>query len=307
MYITKEAAAQALEVLSRVDVPEASDPTEETTQPTDATEESTAPSEETKPEESSEPTVETEPVETSKPTDATQPEESSEPTVETEPEETTKPTDATEPEETTKPTDATEPEETVEPFDPDAVELPFSDVNEKHWFRDAVAFVYHHKLMNGVSNTSFAPNQATTRAMIVTVLYRIAGSPKTTADAGFVDVKAGSWYADAVNWAAENGVVNGMDATHFAPDNNVTREQLVTMLLRYSTLMGYDTSVTAQLGSFPDANKVSTWASQAMSWAIGAGLITGSQQSNGTVLLLPGDNAQRAQIAAILQRFMENY
>lgn len=177
---------------------------------------------------------------------------------------------------------------------------PFPDVDENDWFYDEVVYVYENGLMNGVENNQFAPNTATNRAMLATILYRLAGEPAVSGDLPFTDVESGTWYTDAVLWAAQNGIVNGLGENTFAPMNTLTREQLVTMLYRYAEAEGYDVSAAADLSGYPDAGKVQTYAQKAMSWAVAEGIVEGMDGN-----LNPAGNATRAQIATILMRFCE--
>ena len=177
---------------------------------------------------------------------------------------------------------------------------PFPDVDENDWFYDEVVYVYENGLMNGVENNQFAPNTATNRAMLATILYRLAGQPDVSGDLPFTDVAAGTWYTDAVLWAAQNGIVNGLGENTFAPMNTLTREQLVTMLYRYAEAEGYDVSAAADLSGYPDAGKVQSWAQEAMTWAVAEGIVEGMDGN-----LNPAGNATRAQIATILMRFCE--
>ena len=177
---------------------------------------------------------------------------------------------------------------------------PFPDVDENDWFYDEVVYVYENGLMNGVENNRFAPNTATNRAMLATILYRLAGEPAVSGDLPFTDVAAGTWYTDAVLWAAQNGIVNGLGENTFAPMNTLTREQLVTMLYRYAEAEGYDVSAAADLSGYPDADKVQTYAQEAMSWAVAEGIVEGMDGN-----LNPAGSATRAQIATILMRFCE--
>ena len=177
---------------------------------------------------------------------------------------------------------------------------PFPDVDENDWFYDEVVYVYENGLMNGVENNQFAPNTATNRAMLATILYRLAGEPDVSGDMPFTDVETGTWYTDAVLWAAQNGIVNGVDEGIFAPMNTLTREQLVTMLHRYAEAEGYDVSAAADLSGYPDAGKVQPYAQEAMSWAVAEGIVEGMDGN-----LNPAGSATRAQIATILMRFCE--
>lgn len=180
----------------------------------------------------------------------------------------------------------------------------FTDVPANEWYKKAVDYVVDKSLMNGVGDgTRFDPNGSMTRAMIVTVLYRLEGSPKVNNTTPFTDLKA-DWYKDAVAWAYKTGVVTGTSASTFSPDGNVTREQIATILYRYADYKGYNVSATADLTTFPDSANVNAWAKEAMQWANGGGLITGATQ-NGTTVLAPQGEASRAQVATILMRFCE--
>ena len=178
-------------------------------------------------------------------------------------------------------------------------EMPFLDVGTNDWFYNDVAYVWENGLMSGTAADRFSPNASTTRAMLVTVLYRMDGSAISSGNAPFTDVPAGSWYADAVSWAAENGIVTGYSATRFAPNEPVTREQVAAILYRYAKLCDRDLSPAASLTAFADHASVSGYAREALSWAVGSGLIGGS---NGR--LNPSGTATRAEIAAILHRFL---
>ena len=178
----------------------------------------------------------------------------------------------------------------------------FDDVKTSDWFYHDVEYVYYNRLMGGVGNNLFDPNGECTRGMVVTVLYRMEGSPKHSGENPFTDLKY-DWYKDAVIWAAENSIVNGVGNGKFAPDENVTREQLATILCRYAAFKGpYNPDDCAMLVGFKDQDKVSDWALDAMSWAFGVGLIGGSNEKDG-LYLLPDGNALRCQVAAIFHRF----
>ena len=179
--------------------------------------------------------------------------------------------------------------------------LPFTDVAESDWFYDAVRYAYENGLMGGIGDNLFAPNHPTTRAQLVTILYRLEGEPAVTGQSGFTDVEPDTWYTDAVTWAAEEGVVNGVSETQFAPGNNITREQLATILFRYAQAKGYDVSPRADLSGFPDAGDILPYAQEAMAWAVAEGLLQGFEDDT----LRPQGNATRAQIATILMRFCE--
>ncbi len=179
--------------------------------------------------------------------------------------------------------------------------LPFTDVNETDWFRDAVQYVYDNGLMDGVGDNLFAPNSETTRAQLVTILHRLEGEPEVSGTSGFTDVEAGTWYTDAVAWAAANGIVNGVSETEFAPGKDITREQLATILFRYAEAKGYDVSARADLSAYPDADQIQSYATESVAWAVAEGLIQGFEDNT----LRPAGNATRAQIATILMRFCE--
>ena len=178
---------------------------------------------------------------------------------------------------------------------------PFLDVNEGDWFYDAVAYAYENGLMDGVGGNRFAPNSATTRAQLVTILYRMEGQPAVSGDLPFTDVESGTWYTDAILWAAQNGIVNGVNDTEFAPGNDLTREQLVTILYRYAESKGYDVSASADLAGYPDGEEIQAYAREAMAWAVAENIIQGMEDDT----LKPAGNASRAQIATILMRFCE--
>ena len=176
--------------------------------------------------------------------------------------------------------------------------LPFTDVNN-HWAYSAIKRVYNRGLMLGVSDTRFAPNQALSRAMLVTVLWRYEGSPKQRPST-FSDVRRGQWYSEAVSWAAKNGIVTGVGDNKFEPDTQITREQIATILYRYAQYKQYGTSASASLSAFSDAAAVSTYAKAPLSWAVAEKLVNGTDGK-----LLPRASATRAQVAAILQRYLE--
>ena len=183
----------------------------------------------------------------------------------------------------------------------EAPDLPFSDVTESDWFYDAVTYAYENGLMDGVGAGLFAPNSETTRAQLVTILYRLSGQPAPSGDSGFSDVETGTWYTDAVAWAAQNGIVNGVSDTQFVPGDDITREQLAVILYRYATYQGYDVSQRADLSGFVDAGTISTYAQEALSWANAQGLVLGFEDDS----LRPQGTATRAQIAAVLMRFCQ--
>ena len=181
------------------------------------------------------------------------------------------------------------------------VGLPFADVSGSDWFYNDVRYVYEKGIMDGTGADRFSPNAPLTRAMIVTILYRMAGSPSVSGSSDFTDVAAGKWFAKAVAWAAANGIVNGYGDSLFGPNDPVTREQLAAILYRYAVYGGM-TAVTLEenLGSFADTAQLSAYAIQAMNWAVGQGLINGSGSN-----LVPKAQATRAQVAAIIHRYLE--
>ena len=181
----------------------------------------------------------------------------------------------------------------------ESVSLRFDDVRPAHWFADAVEYVTENGIMNGTAADTFSPNAPATRAMLVTVLYRLAGSPDADAAHGFADLTRGAWYVDAVAWAAENGIVDGVGASRFAPNVGITREQLAVILYRYAQHCGLDVSAAEDLSGYADAQSVSPWAQAAMRWAVSAGLISGRSAS----ALAPQSGATRAEIAQLLMSF----
>lgn len=181
------------------------------------------------------------------------------------------------------------------------VKLPFTDVSTSDWFYDDVAFVYENGLFSGTDSRSFSPNASMTRAMLVTVLYRLEGEPTVTGRSSFTDVRSGVYYEKSVIWAAANGIVTGTDSTSFSPDAKVTREQLAAILYRYAQYRKLDTDASAKLNSFTDADSVSAYASEALGWAVSEGLINGASGK-----LMPKGDATRAQVAAILHRLVKN-
>ena len=179
--------------------------------------------------------------------------------------------------------------------------LPFTDVRESDWFYDDVVFAYENGLFSGTSDTTFSPNTSMTRAMLVTVLYRLEGQPAVNGRSGFSDVQYNGYYEDAVTWAADNGIVNGTSITTFSPNANVTREQMAAILYRYAQYKKYNTAASSSLNSFSDHTSVSGYAVASLQWSVAEKLVNGS---NGK--LMPTGNASRAQVAAILHRFAEN-
>ena len=186
--------------------------------------------------------------------------------------------------------------------DPDWIgEFPFKDVPEEQWYRAAVEYVYHNELMNGMSEDTFEPESTLTRAMLVTILYRMAGSPEVEATNIFTDVADGLWYSDAIAWGYANGIVMGMSETEFMPDLALTREQMVTFLYRYAQYVGHDVSAgeNTDLELYNDAQAISSYALEAICWAIGEGIINGM----GDGQLQPQGTAIRAQVAQVIMKF----
>ena len=182
---------------------------------------------------------------------------------------------------------------------------PFVDVTEDKWYYDAVAYVYRHDLMSGFSEDTFGPNAALSRAQLCQILYNMEGRPAVTGSGSFSDLADGAWYTDAVTWAASQGIVDGYGGGLFGPDDNITREQLASILYRCAQARGDDVSVgeDTNILSYSDAADVAEYAVSAMQWACGAGVITGISES----ALAPRGEATRAQTAAMLMRFCEQY
>ena len=176
----------------------------------------------------------------------------------------------------------------------------FTDVEENGWYHTGVDFMVRNGFMNGVADDAFDVDGNLTRAQLVTILYRIAGEPESTATNPFADVADGQWYTNAVIWAAENGIVKGVNTTTFAPNDQITREQIATILFRYAKAE----KVEGKLAGFPDAGEVSDYAADAMAWAVEQGLINGISESDGKTYLAPQETATRAQIAVILMRYL---
>ena len=183
-------------------------------------------------------------------------------------------------------------------------EVMFRDVSPAAWYAGAVDYAVSNELMNGVGNGKFDPNGSMTRAMLVTVLWRYAGSPEEGTN-GFSDVPNGDWYTQAVAWASKNGVVNGVGNGRFDPNGKITREQIAVILFRYAKQQGIYVGKRGSFGRFADANKVNSYAVDALRWAVGVEIIGGSSEG-GKLLLKPQGNATRAEVAAILMRFLEN-
>ena len=177
----------------------------------------------------------------------------------------------------------------------------FTDVDRNAWYHEYLDYVVTNGLMNGTSASTFAPNATTTRAMVVSILYRLAGSPAVSGANPFADVAAGSWCENAVIWGYENGIVKGFDESTFAPDATITRQQMAAFLYRYAAFCGKDVSAKADLGSFADASAVSANLLDAMQWAVAEGILNGTTSG----LLDPNGGATRAQFAAVLTRYAQ--
>ena len=181
----------------------------------------------------------------------------------------------------------------------DNINKTFADVSSNAWYAEYIAYVYNKGMMKGTENGNFEPNAKTTRGMIVTMLYRLEGEPNT-GNAKFNDVTNGQWFSNAVAWASANGVVNGYADGTFAPNGDITREQLAAILYRYAQVKGYDISPKGDVNSFFDSNKISGWANEYMQWAVGSGIINGDNNA-----LKPAGDATRAEVAMMLMRFIE--
>jgi hypothetical protein len=179
--------------------------------------------------------------------------------------------------------------------------LPFTDVTSGKWYHNAVRYVYENDLFSGMSPTEFGPDMETTRAMLITVLWRLDGTPNPASSSGFSDVVSNKYYTQAVAWASENNISNGISETEFGPELTLTREQTATLLYRYAAYKGLDTSAVADLSTFPDGESVSGWALTAMRWAVGEELLAGTWTGE-SVLLDPQGSATRAQVATIIMR-----
>lgn len=178
----------------------------------------------------------------------------------------------------------------------------FTDVKETDWFYDAVGYVYKNGMMSGTGNNQFSPNVTTTRGMIVTILYRLEGSPAVSS-ASFDDVAAGEYYANGVYWAAANGIVSGYGNGQFGPNDPITREQMAAILYRYAQHKEYETAVSEDVSSFTDGASVSSYAVEPMNWAVGTGLLSGV----GNNMINPTGNATRAEAATILTRYCKGF
>lgn len=186
----------------------------------------------------------------------------------------------------------------VDAGEPEATPLPFTDVAEGRWYYEDVRFVYENGLFSGVSATKFSPNSTMERGMITTVLYRLANKPAVSYSAIFSDIPDGKWYTKGTVWCAQMGIVSGVGGGRFAPSQNITRQQIAVMLYNYAVKTGHTAGGRGDLNAFSDVGEVSSWAKNAVSWAVDAGILNGSGGK-----LLPGNGATRAQVAAMLHRF----
>lgn len=202
---------------------------------------------------------------------------------------------------TTEDTDKEEDKDEETTETPETTELNFTDVKESDWFFKGVEYVVDKGIMSGVSENEFAPSGKLTRAMLVQMLYNMESRPACDAENAFIDVPVGQWYTDAVIWANDAKIVSGMGDGLFAPNMEITREQMVVMLYNYAKYKGYDVTASADLSKFADNASVSTWAQPAMQWAVAEGYISGMGDNQ----LAPQGTATRAEIASVIMRFME--
>ena len=186
-----------------------------------------------------------------------------------------------------------------------AADLPFTDVKADAWYYEAVQYVYEKELFAGVTTTTFEPNAPMTRAMLVSVLWRLEGRPEAPSTNPFSDVQNGKWYTSGVLWAASKEIVSGFPNGTFAPDDSITREQMASLMMRYAIYKGIELAPGASLASFADAGRVQHWSEKAVAWAVAAGIISGNKQGD-VYTLAPQASATRAQVASILMRFIEN-
>lgn len=176
--------------------------------------------------------------------------------------------------------------------------MPFSDVKRTSWYYSSAAYVYHNALMNGTGENTFSPNGTVSRATIALILWRLAGEPVPAGTAAFSDVAAGKYFTEAVLWCAEEGIMGGA-GDKFLPNGNLSREQLALVLYRFCETTGRDTAVRADLSKFADSDKVSAGAQEALSWAVGCGVLSGTAQN----ALNPAGTLTRSELATILMRF----
>ena len=177
----------------------------------------------------------------------------------------------------------------------------YVDLNEGDWYHDSCVYTIENGLMTGIGENTFGPSHTLSRAMMLQILYNLEGRPQVTGTNRFVDVKNDWWYTDAIIWGTENGITHGIANDKFAPDNMITREQMVTMLFRYAAHKGIDTNVSVNLSVFADAGSISGYAKDAMAWAVAEGIVVGT----GALTLEPQDTATRAEAATIMKRYVE--
>lgn len=180
-------------------------------------------------------------------------------------------------------------------------EMTFTDVTAEHWYYNAVEYCFIQGIVSGVGDNKFAPQTELSRAMLVRILWNMEGCPEPV-EKYFTDIGADRWYTDAVNWAAEKGIVAGMDSEHFCPEDAVTREQLAAIMQRYSAYLGNDVSARADLNNYTDADEISDWAHTSLEWAVSAGIISGRSETT----LTPKGTATRAETAQIIYTFKTN-
>lgn len=205
------------------------------------------------------------------------------------------------PEPTEPSTQPSQPDPPAEPSTPEETPLPFTDVAPESWYYEAVRYVYEKGMMSGTLPDLFAPRAAASRGMLVTILHRLEGAP-AAGEARFTDVAPDQWYAGAVAWAAANGIAGGYSDGRFGPDDTITREQLAAVLYRYAGCKGYDSTPAADLSGYSDGAQVSSYALEAMGWAVTKGLINGT----GNGRLSPRNDADRAEVAAVLMRLCKD-
>lgn len=180
----------------------------------------------------------------------------------------------------------------------------FTDVNAALWYHEALDYVIANEMMQGTSNTTFAPMDNLSRGMMAQILYNLEGRPEVVEGNAFADVAVDAWYADAVTWAVAGSIVDGYSSSQYGPNDNITREQMVAMLYRYAQLKGYDTTQGGMaIREFNDYEDISAWALEAMTWAVNAGVINGDANNS----LSPADNASRAEVAQIIMNFCEEF
>ena len=194
-----------------------------------------------------------------------------------------------------------------EPIPHTCLAKTFTDLDVTQWYHEAVDYVLANDLMKGVGDDKFAPLQTTDRAMLTTILYNLEERPEVAGASTFEDVAVGKWYADPIAWAQANHVVAGTSETTFAPEMQITREQMAMMLYNYALLKGYDVSNTGDLDAFVDAVQVSDWAETAMCWATANGLMHGVSADTSVQILNPQGDSTRVEMAALIMNFLETF